>query len=159
MPLVAGDDSGGEVARSCAISLYAEDRDSFTAQACISDAQQECPIAHRTTPHPAKIYPPSSELLAEDNVVAQVSRMLAHNKAHVKRRMPRNPPELEHLPPSHVVGFEGERLDSPIFKTGVSRVLPGSGRFDSDTLPPFIFSRLGGLRPLRILSRHSQKSR
>jgi len=30
----------------------------------------------------------------------------------------------------------------PVFKTGVSRVLPGSGRFDSDTLPPFIFNRL-----------------
>jgi len=30
----------------------------------------------------------------------------------------------------------------PVFKTGVSRVLPGSGRFDSDTLPPFIFSGL-----------------
>jgi len=29
-------------------------------------------------------------------------------------------------------------VNLPVFKTGVSRVNPGSGRFDSDTLPPFV---------------------
>ena len=28
----------------------------------------------------------------------------------------------------------------PVFKTGESRVSPGSGRFDSDTLPPMFSS-------------------
>jgi hypothetical protein len=78
---------------------------------------------------------------------------MAHNKAHVKRRIPRNRPESNPLAPSHVVGFEREPLELPIFKTGVSRVHPGSGRFDSDTLPPFSFRHLGGLCLLRILSR------
>jgi len=56
MPFVAGDDSGGEVVRYCAIGLDAEDRYSFTAQAGIPDAQQQRSIVHRRTPHPAKIY-------------------------------------------------------------------------------------------------------
>ena len=34
-------------------------------------------------------------------------------------------------------------MNLPVFKTGVSRVNPGSGRFDSDTLPPI----LGSLAP------------
>jgi hypothetical protein len=76
-------------------------------------------------------------------LVGAVSAQMVHNKAHVKRRMPRNSPESERLAPSHVVGFERERLDFPIFKTGVSRVLPGSGRFDSDTLPPVPSLRSG----------------
>lgn len=33
-------------------------------------------------------------------------------------------------------GSECAPVSVPVFKTGVSRVLPGSGRFDSDTLPP-----------------------
>jgi len=58
MAVVAGDDSGGEVVRYYAIGLDAEDRDSFTAEAGISDAQEKSRIAHRTTPHPAKLSRP-----------------------------------------------------------------------------------------------------